>query len=216
VKHPGSKIWHWCNSKVHFAEIRGQGALEVARSLRRLAKDVGKAFKLESFAKRDGVVVTASGSCPCYFLFQKANSPLLSFQFDRFRCVSIEPVIHENGWEYFKIAAPGSVELRGLLASLDQMGELEVLLKRQYRGDFAHNAYTLSVAELFHHLTEKQRCALVNALDNGYYTIPRRTTVGKLAGAKGVPRTTFEEHLHKAESKVLLSLSPYLRVFDQT
>ncbi len=216
VKQPNAKIWQWCNSKVDFFEIRGEGSSQVARDLRRVIRQVNKKIKLETFAKREGVVIMASVTCPCYFLLQRANSPIIPFQIDRYHCASIGPVVYEDGWEYHRIAAPHSVELKGLLEALNQMGEMDVLLKKQYHGDFAQNTYTLSIAELFRTLTEKQRRALVNALENGYYTIPRRTTVGKLAGAEGIPRTTLEEHLHKAESKVLRSLSPYLRVFDST
>ncbi len=187
AKHPNTKIWHWCNSKVDFFEIRGEGSLQAARDLKRLVKEVGRNMKLETFAKRDGLVITGSVICPCYFLLQRANSTIIHFQIDRYHCACIGPAIHENGWEYHRIAAPHSTELRGLLETLSKMGEMELLLKKQYQGDFAQNTYTLSIAELFRKLTEKQRRALVNALDNGYYTIPRRTTVGKLAGAKGVP-----------------------------
>jgi predicted DNA binding protein len=158
----------------------------------------------------------ASTKCPCYFLLTKANSPIIDFQIDRFQCASIGPMIHENGWEYHRIAASKPEELRGLFDSLEQMGEMEILLKKQLHGEFAQNTFVVSLAELFGKLTERQRRALVNALDNGYYTVPRQTTVGRLAHAKGVPRTTYEEHLHKAESKVLQSVGSYLRMFDST
>jgi predicted DNA binding protein len=188
--------------------------VQVTRDLRRLVKGVGRSLKQETFAKRGGPVIMAWVRCPCYFLMQKTNSPIIDFQINRYHCVCMGPVIYESGWEYQRIAAPHSVELKGLLEALPKMGVTEMLLKKQYNGDFAQSTYKLSLAELFQKLTEKQRHALVNALENGYYTIPRRITVGKLAGARGVPRTTFEEHLHKAESKVLRSLGPYLRVFD--
>jgi predicted DNA binding protein len=123
-------------------------------------------------------------------------------------------MIHENGWEYHHIAAAHPVELSKFFEAVGRMGEMEIILKKQFHGDFAQNMFAVSLAELFRKLTEKQRRALVDAIENGYYSVPRHTTVGDLARAKGVPRTTFEEHLHKAESKVIQSVGTYLRLYD--
>jgi hypothetical protein len=41
--------------------------------------------------------------------------------------------------------------------------------------------------------------------------VPKATRTGEVAAKMGLPRTTFEEHLRKAESKVLRSVAPYLQ-----
>jgi predicted DNA-binding protein (UPF0251 family) len=38
-------------------------------------------------------------------------------------------------------------------------------------------------------------------------------TAEEIATKNGVPRTTFEEHLRKAESKVLRAIAPYVRMY---
>jgi hypothetical protein len=38
-------------------------------------------------------------------------------------------------------------------------------------------------------------------------------TAEQIAGKRKVPRTTYEEHLRKAESKILQAIAPYVRMF---
>jgi predicted DNA binding protein len=51
------------------------------------------------------------------------------------------------------------------------------------------------------------------ALEYGYYKVPKKTTAEQIASKNKVPRTTFEEHLRKAESKVLRAMAPYVRMY---
>jgi len=54
------------------------------------------------------------------------------------------------------------------------------------------------------------------ALELGYYQVPKKMTTKELARKHKVPRTTFEEHLRKAESKVLLTLALYIILYAQS
>src|SRR5437016_11745175 len=72
------------------------------------------------------------------------------------------------------------------------------------------DAYLLSLSSLFGNLTEKQMKALLAAIEGGYYEIPKRTTADELAGKLGTPRSTLEEHIRKAESKIVLAMAPYM------
>src|SRR5260370_755250 len=60
---------------------------------------------------------------------------------------------------------------------------------------------------------EKQMKALLAAIEGGYYEIPKRTTADELAGKLGTPRSTLEEHIRKAESKVVLAMAPYMMMY---
>lgn len=61
-------------------------------------------------------------------------------------------------------------------------------------------------------LTRKQAEALLAALDAGYYALPRRVTTLDVARKIGVGRSTFEEHLKKAEAQVVGALAPLARL----
>lgn len=54
-------------------------------------------------------------------------------------------------------------------------------------------------------LTRRQREAFSLARDRGYYDYPRDTTTRTLAAEMGISKTTFLEHLRKAEAKLLRS-----------
>jgi predicted DNA binding protein len=53
------------------------------------------------------------------------------------------------------------------------------------------------------HLSPRQQEALALARERGYYEWPREVTAGELATELGVAKTTFLEHLRRAESKLL-------------
>jgi hypothetical protein len=55
-------------------------------------------------------------------------------------------------------------------------------------------------------LSPKQREAIELAYKNGYYKYPKQTDLDKLSKIMGVGKSTFQEHLKKAEGKLL----PYL------
>jgi predicted DNA binding protein len=52
-------------------------------------------------------------------------------------------------------------------------------------------------------LTDKQYNAFKLASEQGYYEFPRKTNLHKLAELAKISRPTFEEHLRKAEIKLL-------------
>src|SRR5207249_11252153 len=47
---------------------------------------------------------------------------------------------------------------------------------------------------------------------HGYYNIPRAATAREIARRLRTPRTSFADHLRKAESKVVQAVGPYLRL----
>ncbi|MFW9993324.1 MAG: helix-turn-helix domain-containing protein [Candidatus Odinarchaeota archaeon] len=62
-------------------------------------------------------------------------------------------------------------------------------------------------ASLFHP-RDKQLQALLVAYTNGYYKIPRSVVMEDLAKKLQISRKTFEEHLRKAENKIINVLLP--------
>lgn len=62
------------------------------------------------------------------------------------------------------------------------------------------------------HLTRKQAEAILAALDTGYYDVPRKVTTLDVARKLGVGRSTFEEHLKKAEAQFVGALAPLARL----
>lgn len=61
-------------------------------------------------------------------------------------------------------------------------------------------------------LTAKQASALVAAFEAGYYEFPRRVTTEDVSNALGVARSTFQEHLNRAEQHVVRATIPLVRM----
>lgn len=53
------------------------------------------------------------------------------------------------------------------------------------------------------HLTQKQLDALHTALNNNYYSWPRKVTLEDMANRSNTTRRAFQENLRKAEAKLL-------------
>ena len=52
-------------------------------------------------------------------------------------------------------------------------------------------------------LTKNQKKAIEIAYNSGYYTYPRKMSLEDLAKIAGIGISTFQEHLRKAEMKLL-------------
>lgn len=61
-------------------------------------------------------------------------------------------------------------------------------------------------------LTEKQARALLAAFDAGYYEFPRSATTEDVSASLGIARSTFEQHLNRAEHHVIRAMLPLVRM----
>nr|WP_303650369.1 helix-turn-helix domain-containing protein [Halalkalicoccus sp. NIPERK01] len=68
----------------------------------------------------------------------------------------------------------------------------------------------MTLDQVLPELTARQRETMVLAVENGYYELPRETTTETLADELGVSRRTAEDHLRRAERKIITSLVSYL------
>lgn len=116
-------------------------------------------------------------------------------------CTILWPALFANGEETYTVLAPGREELDALVARLGALGS--ATLERV--GEVAPGAVNVAVplTDLTTALTERQLVVLRTAIQQGYYDSPRRTSTEALAAAFGVTRSTLEEHLRKAERRVL-------------
>jgi predicted DNA binding protein len=101
-------------------------------------------------------------------------------------------------------------DMRRMISELEKYCELEVVSRRAIPSGAVKETILVSTSSLFGGLTRKQARALVFALENGYYQVPKKVTTEEMATKLRLPRTTYEEHLRKAEGKVLRSMAPYI------
>ena len=118
--------------------------------------------------------------------------------------ILFKPPEMSGGLDVHSIITTDFKSLKGVLRELDEIGDLKVTrigeIAPESKKDF---------------LTDKQTNALKHAVNEKYYSWPREVTLDALAKKNKMKRRAFQEHLRKAESKVIpLLLRDYLTTSD--
>jgi hypothetical protein len=69
-----------------------------------------------------------------------------------------------------------------------------------------------TTSTLFAGLTDRQMKILATACVSGYFDQPAKVGLDDLARRAGISRSTYAEHLRKAESKLLENLCPVIQM----
>jgi len=196
------RMYEWCNRKHEVLELvlRNRNDYPAVMSELRKAAEI-----VDSFSDGDRAhIVTKMCSCD--------QPGSVSWHIDNLSLLQLDPVVYEQGWEYYRIVAFQNNQVSALMKRLKDRGfQVEILRKTPFRGSIT-GALSLTADVLFSGLTEKQMDALMTAYVQGYFSFPRRTDVQTMAANMHVPRTTFVEHLKKAENKVVAGLIPYIQI----
>lgn len=133
-------------------------------------------------------------------------------RFEKHNCLYQPPTVHRHGWENYTVIAFDEADIRALHEDLQADRDIEVVSKTAIEeGQVPHSMLT-PVDRLFEDITDRQLAALQLALENGYYEQPRGTSLRDLADMTSVALSTYEEHLRKAENKLLSNAGALLRL----
>jgi predicted DNA binding protein len=209
VKHPDVRIVEWCNRKTDVLEVEC-GDIEtfnrIDPDLQSLLLWKGGRVLRKTFGEKN--IQLIAKTCR-----DSRISPSISGAIERNSCLEIQPIIYYGGWETHKAVGFRETDFKKLFIDLSKLGPIEVVSKRVYPEKSMIDTFAVSLSSVFSDLTAKQVEAIAAALELGYYQVPKKMTTEELAQKQEVPRTTFEEHLRKAESKVLHALSPYIILY---
>jgi predicted DNA binding protein len=202
-KYPNLKMYDWCNREHDVFEL----VLDKQEDYPAILKELSKYAFVTAESCSVGNVHLVTRSCAC----DKEGS--ITYIIDGFNVLHVSPVVYEKGWEYYRIVAFRERDVKELLQKFEEKGlEFEVIRRVPFDG-FIASSLTLTADALFSDLTAKQVDALLTAYNYGYYQLPRKADVKTIASSRHIPRTTFQEHLKKAENKLLISLAPYVQLF---
>lgn len=123
-------------------------------------------------------------------------------------CTILWPAVYARGTELYTVVAPTRERMDNLVRRLREMGE--VTLERVSEVPAHALDVSVSLADVTTGLTERQLAVLRRAVEQGYYDSPRRVSADALAVSFGVSRSTFQEHLRKAEQRVLARFADVL------
>ncbi len=199
---------NWCNYALEIMEYQTRDAPTADAIQKGFAQLSKLGFKVLSPSARGGNTQTVLMRC--------AHKPGQSVDevIERHGALVLYPVVYRDGWEHYRIVAVDETKVQELFETLRQKGDLEITMKKRTEEGLLSHSFLVSTGELFAELTSKQTDALRAAIDHGYYQVPRKIRFEDIAKARKTPRTTFEEHVRKAESKIMQSLKPYVSIYS--
>jgi len=210
-KYPSVMFAAWCNYSSEFMEIKCN-ELELFNQLqlelRGWAETRGSRILHSSFDDKGGLILAMTCAC------DRRGSPTTVIEDNN--CLQIDPTTYFEGWENYRIIGFDQESVSKLFNRLEKIGELEMVGRKPIRTGSLRHSFVISLTDLFSRLTEKQINALMQALEAGYYRLPKKVTTERIAEILNVPRTTFEEHMRKAESKVMSAVAPYISIYARS
>ena len=126
----------------------------------------------------------------------------------RHDCLLMPPIRYENGKKLCRVVAIDSSHLTEFYNDIRQEFSITVDSKREL-GKYSQDKPLFTVGSTLPELSGQQQDALTIGYQKGYYRIPRDVTTAELAAEMGIDRRTFEEHLRRAENKLITTLIKY-------
>lgn len=185
----GATVRLWCNDHCDLLEVRGEGTDAVVAAIE-------DRVTLRGRVVRDGRTLAITGAC------LQEHGGTVERHMTRHGCLLLPPLRYARGAKFCRVLALDSADLTGLYRDLSAEREVTVESKRSLDEPSAERPAPALDAVL-PTLSPRQREALTVAYEGGYYRIPREITTEDVADALGVQRRTAEEHLRRAENKLL-------------
>ncbi len=197
----------WCNLEMDVLEINTpvtEGTRKIEATLRRMLR--GLSARLVFIHRYSQNSLEAIVKCRCAL----NNSSIAIIEASN--CIPIMPITYRDGLEFCSLLAFTKQDLRAALDNLGSVANVEIQSQGPLARHSARPAMTVSIDEFLGSLTSRQLGALVDALDMGYYNLPKKITLDEIASRKKVPLSTFEEHFRKAEVKIMRMIRPYAKL----
>ena len=203
-RYPSLRIWMWCNFVQDVYEIVSDspeefhGAVEEFRRLYNVLDETEISTNIRLITQ----------NCVC------SRETTVHDNIQELEILNLMPIYYTRGHEYYRLIAFRHEALSELFDRLTDQGfQVDVLEKAPFNGMVSDSLITLS--SLVGNLTDKQVDAIVTAYNSGYYQTPRRVNVQTIADRARVPRTTLQEHLNKAENKLISSIIPQIQLYTR-
>jgi hypothetical protein len=203
-RYPSLRVWMWCNYLQDVYEIVSDSPEEFKSAVREFRGIYNVLDETEISTN----IRLITQNCVC------SRETTVHENIQELEILNLMPIFYTRSYEYYRLIAFRHEALSELFDRLnEQRFQVEVQEKAPFNGMVSDSLVTLN--SLVGGLTDKQVDAIVAAYNNGYYQTPRRVNVQTIADRVRVPRTTLQEHLNKAENKLISSIIPQIQLYTR-
>jgi predicted DNA binding protein len=192
---PGALLLLWCDNRRDTFLVSSPDE----REFRRLRSKLRTSFRAR--------VLLEEGTSALLELpdFEWTEPPSVTGLARRGRVWVLPPVVYAEGRETYRLVSPTRERLNRLIHRLRRLGDVEILSIVDRAGLDTVRDYPTASVHFFEGLSDRQTRSLVAAHDAGLFDIPARASWTAVARGLGLSRSTFGEHLRKAQRRLLLN-----------
>jgi predicted DNA binding protein len=179
--------------------MRGESE-KIEKTVDEINNELGEILKIFPVKEQTQIIIK---HCEC------DNLPFIDIP-EQLGCILIPPVKYLAGIEIQQVMLTLD-NVQHLLTEYkksDPTADIEIVELAPLKED--SKVLLLYAEEVRKELTQKQLHSVTRAFEQGYYDIPRSTSSESIAGGMNINRRTFEDHLRKAEKKIMKKLIPLL------
>lgn len=191
-----TRIELWCTEQCDLLSVVGPTKPVV----RRVESAVGVSDSIER--EQEAIIVTED-------CLVDHGTDAIDPYFERHDCLLLPPLRYEAGTKQCRVLALDPSALTACYRDLTA-DDVPVTVESKRAVEFVSPSPSPALEGTVPDLTDRQRDALRAAYDGGYYQIPRETTTQAIADQLGVERRTAEEHLRRAENKLIDAIIQYV------
>lgn len=199
---PEAEMYLWCNRKSEVLHVSAEDDT-VLEDILRAAKN---ALNVREVIKCGKQALTMTYACVCNV------EGSVTHLADKNECWLIPPTLYTGGWETHRVVSPSKKALQRFVTDIRRSGEVEIVSLRERNHLSAISDLAIAPVHFFEGLTARQINCLVMAFENGLFDVPARTHMDKVARAAEMSRSTYGEHLRKAQLQILRNSYPILKL----
>ena len=189
---------------VNFSVLKMHGRT-ITSSIHLMSGDKKSLDKFIGDLKEDKEVMNVERKGSMFFLLEKAKEKAVGFHTPKI--IFVKPItMLSDGNEFWEVASWEKEELSTFANNVKKaIKDFELL-------SFVETPINdIFFPRLMPNLTPSQKRAIEIAIGAGYFSSPRKTTMRSLAKSMGISVATFQEHLSKAEEKIMPNIFYYTK-----
>ena len=201
-QHPDSRIQIWCNAHLHMYEFHS----EDSSVMDQLESVMVEGTRWHTVFRSTRSMRLLSTECDCG---PENISTILEDQ----NCWYVQPLVFQGGKAHYRVICQGREGIRRAVNLMRRNGyDVELASLKDLDFSTFANEMFVSSSNLLSGVTGKQLGVLAEAYSRGYFDEPAKVDIETLAKEAGLSRSTYSEHLRKAEARLLSNLAPIIKI----